>query len=212
MLRDATKIVAFAAHPDDLEYYAGGTLSLCASRGADVRAVLATDGERGGREGRLAALRRAEQRTAARILGYRDVIFLGLPDRGLRESRGALAAEVRALLRRIRPDAVLTFDARSPRRPYIHPDHQTIGSVVSLACAELADPPVLLLFNSRRPNAAIDVGALYLRKVAALRAHRSQVLGGQLPRAARPLWRLMGRRSGFPLAPRIEAFRLVTGR
>jgi LmbE family N-acetylglucosaminyl deacetylase len=207
ILATSARIVAFAAHPDDLEYYAGGTLAMFADNGADIRAVLATDGERGGTKART---RRSEQQQAARILGYRQVIFLGFPDRGLRDNRVALTRAVRMELAELRPDTVLTFDMVTPKGPYIHQDHQAIASAVWASCVHVTCPMQLLLFNSRRPNVVIDVRPVMHRKILALRAHQSQISGGQLPRPFRLLWRWSGRRTGFPLAASKERFRLVS--
>ena len=41
------RVLAFGAHPDDLEVYMGGTLIVLVKGGARLRAVVATDGERG---------------------------------------------------------------------------------------------------------------------------------------------------------------------
>jgi LmbE family N-acetylglucosaminyl deacetylase len=206
IIAQSSRIAAFAAHPDDLEYYAGGTLALCAANGADICAVIATDGELGGVS---ADIRRTEQREAAAILGYRRVIFLGFPDRGLRTRSAALVETVAAILDDIRPDTVLTFDNETPKGPYIHSDHQAIASAVWASCTQSANPLRLLLFNSRRPNMAVDVRPVMKRKIFALRAHQTQMEGAQLPRLLRPVWRWSGRRTGFPLAASAERFRLV---
>ncbi len=207
ILAGSSRIMAFAAHPDDLEYYAGGTLALCANHGADICAVLATDGELGGTR---AHTRRAEQQQAASILGYGRVIFLGFPDRGLQEHSAALTATVEALLDDVRPDTVLTFDGEIPKGPYIHRDHLAIAFAVWASCIRQSNAMRLMLFNSRRPNMAVDVRPVMGRKILALRAHQSQMTGVQLPRPLRPVWRWTGRRTGFPLASSRERFRLVS--
>jgi LmbE family N-acetylglucosaminyl deacetylase len=66
-----------------------------------------------------------------------------------------------------------------------------------------------MLFNSRRPNVSVDIRPVFRRKIMALRTHRSQLAGRQLPRTLRPVWKWAGRRTGFPLVPRKELFRLV---
>jgi LmbE family N-acetylglucosaminyl deacetylase len=136
-------------------------------------------------------------------------MFLGYPDRALGKHRAALAVVVGALLEEIHPDAVFTFDGQSPKRPYVHPDHQAIAGAVWSACVAAPHPPELVLFNSRRPNVSVDVRCVLRRKIAALQAHRSQVAGGQLPRPLRPVWKWAGRRTGFPLVLAEERFRLV---
>ncbi len=185
MLASARRVVAVVAHPDDAEWYAGGTLSLLARRGAKVTVVVATDGERGPRRGLdgdprpLAEIRRQEQRAAAREIGY-GVVFLGLPDRGLGRVAD-LPRRIGATLAPLRPDAILTFDARYPGLPYVHPDHQAVGRAVMRLVAA-GDPAVrgaaVYLFHTRRPDTAVDIGAALPAKLRALAAHRSQGFAG----------------------------------
>ena len=74
--------LAVCAHPDDLEFFCGGSAVAMVRAGWDVRLVIATDGDRGthdpavSRES-LAALRRAESRSAGQILGLSGIVFLG---------------------------------------------------------------------------------------------------------------------------------------
>ncbi len=173
LLRSPGPVLAVAAHPDDLEYYAGGTLSLLARRGVAVIAVICTDGERGGRRPDLGRVRREEQREAARILGYREVRFLGYPDRGLSRARD-LEAALEPIIREVRPAAILTFDAAYPRPPYIHPDHQAAGRAVLKAASRAGWTGPVALFHTRRPDASVDITPVLETKSAALHAHRSQ--------------------------------------
>lgn len=164
----ADRVMAVVAHPDDLEYFAGGTLARLIERGARVTAVVATDGEKGGRRRDLARIRRGEQRRAAEILGYRRVLFLGLADRGVRNDAG-LRNRLSRVLASEHPQIVFTFDDGYPLLPYIHPDHQAVGRATRAVW-----PGPLLLFHTRRPNLAVDVREVTERKAAAIRAHQSQ--------------------------------------
>src|SRR5437763_11903455 len=79
------KILVVLAHPDDPEFFCGGTVARWAAEGHEVVYVLATRGDKGSDDPemtseRLAAIREAEQRAAARVLGVNHVIFMGYPD------------------------------------------------------------------------------------------------------------------------------------
>lgn len=79
-------LLAFAAHPDDVESWCAGALALATDAGAAVRLIVATSGESGTASIATADLRttrEAEARGAARILGIHEPIFLRLPDGGL---------------------------------------------------------------------------------------------------------------------------------
>jgi LmbE family N-acetylglucosaminyl deacetylase len=178
------RVLVIAAHPDDVEWYVGGTLLRMTAAGSHVTLLVATDGERGrGRDQYtdLAAVRREEQAEAARRLGCADVVSLGLPDMRLRSS-GDLLPLVREHWERLAPEVVFSFDARLPQFPYVHPDHQAVGHAAAAVFDSLAEPrPALYLFHSRRPDSVIDITPVMDGKVWALAAHRSQGFRGGAP-------------------------------
>ena len=129
-------VVAVFAHPDD-ERIVGPLLSRLAREGHDVHLVIATDGRLGVRDhagvpagDSLAAVRAEEARCAARALGIRAPILLGLEDAGLGSfaSLQRLRQEIRRVFRELEPDAVLTF---GPEGGTGHPDHRLTGIVVT---------------------------------------------------------------------------------
>jgi LmbE family N-acetylglucosaminyl deacetylase len=149
----------------------------------------------------LAACRARELRDAAAIIGFDELYLLNYPDRELAK---APPDEIRAALvmhiRRAKPAVVLTFD---PNGFNVHPDHVAISRFVSDAIAAAADPrwhrdagpphavPRLLWTPPIAPWEAatcdrldeqpgadfvVDVSPWRERRIAALRAHRSQHL------------------------------------
>lgn len=169
------RVLVVTAHPDDAEWYAGGTLARMTKTGSQVTLVVATDGEKGrGNVPNLGAVRRAEQEEAGRILGYERIIFLGLPDRGL-AGHPELKQELYRVWKEVAPEVVFSFDAEAPRPPYIHPDHQAVGwAVLGVYNSLGADVPMLYLFHSRRPNTAVDISSVIKEKLEAAAAHRTQ--------------------------------------
>jgi LmbE family N-acetylglucosaminyl deacetylase len=196
------------AHPDDESFSGAGTAMCCAAAGARIVLLTATRGERGRRgdppvctEPELPACRERELREAAAIIGVDALHLLDYRDRELADAppdalRGALVG----LIRRERPDIVLTFDPHGFNR---HPDHVAISRFTSDAIAAAADarwheeagpphrvprllwtPPVAPwdVEATRDPatiagvDLAIDVSAFAARRAAALQAHRSQHL------------------------------------
>ncbi len=160
------RALAVAAHPDDLEYFCGGTLCRLARAGARVAAVLATGGERGGDPAR----RRQEQETAAALLGYSRLYPLAFPDRGLQSADPRLRAALGEIVAREQPELLLTFDPVYPYPVYRHPDHLAVARAV----LDLWQGPAWL-FHTRRPSLAVEVTAVFGTKVAAFAAHRSQL-------------------------------------
>jgi LmbE family N-acetylglucosaminyl deacetylase len=109
----AKRVLAIGAHPDDVEYFAGGTLLRLAQDGAAVALVVCSDGSRGGRDlADAAEVRRAEQAEAAKRLGTTAVHWLGLPDGELAPG-DPLRRELVLAIRRERPELVLAHDPRT---------------------------------------------------------------------------------------------------
>ena len=127
-----TIALAIGAHPDDIEFGAGGTLTSWARDGCRVIMVVMTDGSKGSwrpdvDQAELVAQRAAEQRAAAAVLGAAGVEMLGHID-GELENSMAVRARVASLIRSYRPDVVLTHDPWA--RYEIHPDHRATGWAV----------------------------------------------------------------------------------
>jgi LmbE family N-acetylglucosaminyl deacetylase len=126
------------AHPDDESLGVGGTLARYAAEGVETFLITATRGERGrNRESRstapeeLGALREAELREAARVLGISEVHLLGYGDGMLDQADASEAIRrIAALICRIRPHVVLTF---GPDGAYGHPDHIAISQFATAA-------------------------------------------------------------------------------
>jgi len=191
----ARKVLAVAAHPDDLEYFCGGTLCLLSRSGAQVVAVIATKGELGGDP----VVRQREQAEAAAVLGYASIRLLDFPDRGVRATDPRLLEALGWILAQEQPDLLLTFDPVHPFPVYRHTDHLEVARAV----LGLWHGPSLL-FHTRRPEVAVDITEVFPHKVAAFTAHRSQ-----LPLRATALlagWHL-GRRSERGGGRNVEVFR-----
>ena len=146
----APRLMAVLAHPDDESLGFGGTLAKYAAEGVDVFLLTATRGEGGRYRGHpagdadhpgqsaLATIRESELRSAASVLGIRDVSFLDYRDQYVdrADPREAIAAIV-GHLRRVRPDVVVTF---GPEGAYGHPDHIAVCQFTTAAIVAAADP------------------------------------------------------------------------
>jgi len=149
-------ILAVLAHPDDESFGLGGTLALYASKGYDTYYVCATRGEAGTVDAEYlngfkdtAELRTAELKRAAKILGLKEVFFLGYrdsgmpgteenkhPDAQINHSIDEVAGKVVRYIRELKPEVVLTFD---PIGGYKHPDHIHIQKATVLAFEKADD-------------------------------------------------------------------------
>lgn len=197
-LEDVQRILVVVAHPDDVDFGAAGTIATWTAAGIQVAYCLATRGDAGGFDdtprAEMPALREAEQRAAAKEVGVEDVTFLDFPDGRLSVTH-ELRRDITRQIRRFRPDRVLT---QSPVRRWDrigagHPDHLAAGEAAMcavypdarnpfahpelLADEGLAAWTVREVWFSGAPGAdhMVDITDTYDRKLAALRAHVSQV-------------------------------------
>lgn len=193
------RVLVLAPHPDDETIGCGGCLLLHRRQGDPVKVVFLTDGAAGGPP----ALRRAEARRAARVLGVRALEFWGYPDGALAGVPG-LSRRLRELLEQERPDIVYRTSASDP-----HPDHRALG-VRLRAAASRARVGFLdcryEVWSMPQPSAVADVSTVFARKLRALRQYRSQLRHGGHPRRVSRINACRG--LFFPGVRYAEAFRI----
>jgi LmbE family N-acetylglucosaminyl deacetylase len=193
--------LCIGAHPDDIDFMAGGTVATWAQAGTAVYYLILTDGSSGSDDrsmtpDNLIHIRQQEQRKAGQVLGIKDVFFLSNPDGQLQNTLDVRRDIVR-YIRKVRPDVVVTLD---PTVVYIaemglinHPDHRAGGqaaldAVYPLARDHMAFPellseglqphntPTVLLANWATKNYGVDITDVFDRKIDCLNAHPSQNL------------------------------------
>lgn len=193
-------VLGIAAHPDDLDFGAAGTLAKFAAAGVQVHYLLLTDGGKGSSDPamtpeQLIPLRQTEQRAAVAAIGGASVEFLAYPDAGLEVTQELKKAIVKTI-RTIKPDLVVTMDPSmlySAARGFInHPDHRaagqaTLDAVFPLARDRMSYPELfaagfephkvktLLLINFDTNNFHVNITETIEHKMAALAAHASQM-------------------------------------
>jgi LmbE family N-acetylglucosaminyl deacetylase len=225
-------ILIVAAHPDDIEFGAGGSAAVWSAQGAHVIYCIVTDGAGGSNDPamtpeRLVDIRRAEQIAAAGKVGVREVHFLGYRD-GELVATIELRRHIARLIRQLRPNRVLIMDPTAvlitgEGFDYInHPDHRAAGeaalyAVFPSAGSRLVMPellteglephnvPELYLMMSDKANIAVDVTAVWDQKVGALLEHRSQ-LDESVADMIRQWDTAAGKEAGVELA---ESFRVM---
>ncbi len=188
-------VIAFGAHPDDLEAVMGGTAVKLVRKSFSVLFVDLCDGEPARHAARGERHKQAVK--AAEILGV-ERIALGLQDRLIVDSIES-RLQVARLIREVRPRIVFTTSGAG-----IHPDHKAATEIVTNAVFyarlpkwdEIAGGESLngtepheierLFFGHCRMEPAwdrfdfaVDVSDVYDLKVSALRAYESVFSGNQ---------------------------------
>jgi bacillithiol biosynthesis deacetylase BshB1 len=173
-------VLFVGAHPDDVEWGAGGTILTLQETGVSFGVVDLTRGEMGSRGTREE--RDREARDAAASMGARFRENLGLPDCGVMDTV-ANRRLVASVIRRYRPKLVV-----APYWKDRHPDHVAAGRLVrnaavycTLKKSQDPNPPhkpsawlYYLLHHFRQPSFVIDIARVYPGKLALLRLHASQ--------------------------------------
>jgi LmbE family N-acetylglucosaminyl deacetylase len=187
-----------AAHPDDIEFGAAGTVAGWTDAGVDVTYLLCTYGDQGGFDetprADVPAIREAEQRDAAAVAGVTDVRFLAGFRDGYLEATHELVRAITRVIRQVRPVRVV---APSPERWWeriaaSHPDHLAAGEAAvravypasrnafaypELAGGEGLQPWTVIelwLMAHHSPDHYVDVTETFDRKLKAVRCHVSQ--------------------------------------
>lgn len=190
-------VLGVNAHPDDLDFGAGGTIAKAVRAGATVYYAIFTDGDKGNsgdrkmRAKELVKTRRREEERAAKILGVKKVFYFSYKDCELTPTLEAKKRLVK-LIRKLKPDILIGLD---PSRYYSrsqdfihHTDHRAAGEITIDAAYPMcrdrlimpdAGPPHkvdhLLLLTLDDANYFEDIEKTFPIKVKAIAAHQSQV-------------------------------------
>ncbi|MGE0640767.1 MAG: bacillithiol biosynthesis deacetylase BshB1 [Thermoanaerobaculia bacterium] len=173
-------VVAFGAHPDDVELGCGGTLAKLVAAGRTVGIVHLTRGEAGSRGS--AEIRRREAEAAAAALGASELRILDFGDGALRTG-AAEEEELISVFRDLRPELVF-----APTPADRHPDHARSHRLVREAAFYAGlrrrgsgrphRPGALFSYPQHdpiEPAFIVDVTATWEAKMRALDAYGSQL-------------------------------------
>ncbi|MBC7640416.1 MAG: PIG-L family deacetylase [Rhodoferax sp.] len=232
---EVERVLVVAAHPDDIDFGAAGTVATFVDAGLDVTYLLCTYGDQGGFDDtprdQMPVIRAAEQHAAAAAVGVTDVRFLDGYRDGWLEPTFELQRDIVRVIRDVRPQRMLV---QSPERNWqriqaSHSDHMAAGEATIRAIYPAArNPhawPELVSDEGLQPWSVsevwlmahegsghfVDVTDTFDRKVAALRAHQSQTshLGDELETMLRSWSTTMAATAGWPEGRLAEAFTVV---
>lgn len=191
------RALVIVAHPDDVEYFCGGTLAKWILNGCKVTYVITSSGDKGSDDpkednNKLRIIRENEQVASAKIIGVEDVVFLGYMDSELsfadpKKLRGEFVRQIR----RTQAEVVLTHDPLV-RLVKQHPDHRFVGQITMDACFPISSvgqcykeqilvdglticqPDYLLLFGTDLANYWENIEETLEIKIKSLQEHTSQ--------------------------------------
>ena len=193
----APKVEAFdrylfiGPHPDDIEVGAGATVAKLTAAGKQVCFLICTDGRYGlehAPEGtapeELVELRKAEALASAKLLGVRDVRFLGFSDGGFYDFEDLVRAAAR-VVGDFQPQVILAPDPDV--KSECHVDHKNAGEaskrlaffapfpeIMARYGAGAADVQALAFYMTARPDRFVSTRGLLRRQLDALLCHKTQ--------------------------------------
>jgi LmbE family N-acetylglucosaminyl deacetylase len=194
------KILVVLAHPDDPEFFCGGTLAYWVRQGHEVQYCLITNGNKGSDDPdmtpeKLTRLRAVEQKNAADIIGASSIINLDYDD-GMLMADLKVRKDVVRVIRQVKPDILVSCDPLNffPNENYInHPDHRTAGQIAldavfpasgnrmffpELIAEEGLEPhsvEEVWLSLTDKPTITMDITGTFETKLKALHEHKSQI-------------------------------------
>ncbi len=227
------RAMVVVAHPDDAEWGCAGTVAKWCAEGWEVVYVLCTDGSKGSEDpemtsGRLVEIRKQEQLNAGKVLGLKDIVFLGYEDSML-EPTLELRRDIAREIRRHRPDVLICMNpVRSvDGEGYLgHPDHFASGEAALSAVFpssrdRLTFPELLreglephkvkevwMMFHGDTADKFVDVSAYMDTAVDALKAHQTQVSEEDAEVDMRQWRNSTGKKVGFEFAEAFKVFQL----
>ncbi len=194
-----TRVLVFAAHPDDEVLGMGGTIAVHAERGDTVRIVCVTDGSSTQYPGDAAkrAQKEDEARRAAAELGVGDYVHLDLPDMRLDTlAHVEVNRVVEEHVREYEPTVVYT------PHPDVNYDHRALFDSVTVATRPVPGQSVRRLLtyaptsstewtpaavNWFVPNWYVDVSTTFERKLAAFAHYETEQRPYPHPRSDRAI-------------------------
>jgi LmbE family N-acetylglucosaminyl deacetylase len=161
-------ILAIGAHPDDIEFGCGGTLTKYSQRGHRLFLMVMT----GGGSGAPSETRMAEQTAAQRVLGAEEIFWGGYQDTHLGVD-AEMIKKIESVIASVKPEFIFCHFPDDT-----HQDHRHLAQAVMSATRYIRnvlfyEGPTTQNFS---PQVYVDIADTLEVKLEALQAHRSQVM------------------------------------
>ncbi|MBE0447367.1 MAG: PIG-L family deacetylase [Actinobacteria bacterium] len=228
------RILFVTAHPDDLEFMAGGTLPKLIERNNDVYMAILTDGGKqrympGFYSRLIVKTRHEEQLATAEIQGLKEVFFINYPDGSLKFSEPAVG-KVKQVADEVKATHIFTFEPAKrennnglgqdevhqvgagngdgPKvRPSMSGDHDAAGQIGTAVAKRNASVEGLYYFRAENPDIIIDISDTFDKKLDILLMFTEFKYKKRMIRAFHEAWDSSnGRRIGVGYA---EVFRRI---
>jgi LmbE family N-acetylglucosaminyl deacetylase len=179
-MKKKENILCFVAHGDDLEISMGGTAYKYSKEGKNIIEIIFSYGEFSHLKREVIIKTRIkESKEAAKFLGVKEVIFLGLPDARIKKAikERDIKNKIKKIIKQYKPVKIFTHFEGDP-----HPDHRAVSKVVVDAVKELNgyDLYGFEIWNladfrlAKYPLLYVDVSKFFKKKLEVLNLFKSQ--------------------------------------
>ncbi|MEJ2697486.1 MAG: PIG-L family deacetylase [Candidatus Sulfobium sp.] len=175
-MREFSRALFLAPHPDDEALGCSGTLKLLDRAGTELTLVFLSNGEKlyGEASAEIAEVRKKEAISSAQLLGCNDTIFLDFPDGEIGKYSQEIFLKLAGIVEERKPEVVF-----APSPIDYHDDH-IAASHIGLRLLETSGPLRLALYevySTLRFNCLVDItGTAGLKKQAILN-YRTSLYG-----------------------------------
>ncbi|MFC5060913.1 PIG-L deacetylase family protein [Actinomycetospora atypica] len=219
---DVDRVLAVAAHPDDLEYGVSAAVAAWTAAGKEVTYLLVTRGEAGiatTHPGEAGPAREAEERASAAAVGVHDVRFLDGHADGTVVEGLALRRDICRVVRDVRPDLVVTLNHHERWAGGVgwnSADHRAVGRAAIDAVSDAGtrwifsdegaahSPRHIAVAASAHPTHEVDVTGFVEAAVASLACHRRYLEALSDDPVQEQARAVVERMVGDPAAPRVR--------
>ncbi len=173
-------ILCFVAHSDDAAIGIGGTLVKYVKEKNNIIEVIFSYGELSHlRKNVIIKKRISEAKSAAKILGYKNVIFFGLPDAKIGKEVYKVKDKVKKLIKKYKPVKIFTHSLSDPL-----PDHKAVNKAVIGVLEEMKSKVGVYSFDvwnitnfseAENPRMYVDISDTFDTKIKALKNFKSQM-------------------------------------
>ncbi len=160
-------ILAIGAHPDDIEFGCGGTLSKYSEKGHKVYMLVLSNGDKGGDS----ETRQKEQENSAQILMVEKLYFGDYKDTEIVQSQ-KLITEIEDFLKGIKPGFIFVHYHDDTHQDHRNLSNSTISATRYIQNVLFYEGPTTQNFT---PNVFVNITSALDKKIKCLEAHVSQV-------------------------------------
>lgn len=164
------KVLAIGAHPDDIEIFMFGLLTLFKERGDQIFLMIATDGAMGGADIGESLKNKRKCEAISGLKNLSSPIFLDIADGDLGDNPQHKKI-IKENILNIMPDLIITHSKND-----YHADHRSLSLLTSSAVSHYI--PIMycdtLMGINFQPNYYVDITDVFITKKTAILNHYSQ--------------------------------------